>query len=422
MRSGAFFAGITVASLPICFAGTAGDLSAANATSQPIPPIAPAAPDSFDNALSGNWWGARTRLGQAGITVGANLVAEGFDNFQGGIDTAHRVAATTFDFNLALDTDKAFHLHGGELYFDLEDHAFRNPSTALVGDLQVFDKQNASPYLQVFEVWYQQQLFDDKLRIKIGKIDANTEFSVIDNGLPFLTSSTQVSPTNFDFPTTPDPMPGINLFLKPNPLVYASFGTFYANRSDRFGDLVDDPASNQATKFGAFLIGETGFEWQSAIGLHRAGNLKLGAWGHTGTFTRFDGTPQKGTYGYYAIVDQTIWQPREEPPESRGVRAFLEYGGTQNDINLIDRHAGGGITWTGALQARPSDVIGFSPQYAHISSNAGLSHSFELALEGFYQWQLTPQAVLQPDLQYIIHPGGKYPDAVVATLRLQVGF
>ncbi len=49
----------------------------------------------------------------------------------------------------------------------------------------MFDKLSFSPYLQFFELWYQQKLFDGRLRIKLGKVDANTEFNVItDERLP----------------------------------------------------------------------------------------------------------------------------------------------------------------------------------------------------------------------------------------------
>jgi porin len=393
-----------------------------DAASQPTTQDAAPAPSPFDGDLTGDWGGARQRLQDAGITIGSTLLMEGFSNFQGGIDTAHVVGATTFDLNVALDTQKLLHWAGGEFYVDLEDHAFRNPSTALVGDLQVFDKQNSPPYLQIFEVWYQQQLFDGKLRIKIGKVDANSEFSVIDNGLPFIGSSTQVSPTIFPFPTTPDPMPSADVFFTPADWYYASFGASYANRSDRFGDIVDDPGRIQPTEYGTFLIGETGLKWHTTPLLAYAGNLKIGEWGHTGTFTRFDGIQQQGTYGTYAILDQTLWQPKGESETGRGLRTFLEFGNTQNDINAIDRRIGGGITWTGPIDARPGDIIGLAPEYAHISPDAGLPHPYELAVEGFYQWQLTPWAFVQPDLQYIVHPGGRYDNALVATVRVQISF
>ncbi|MGH7908106.1 MAG: carbohydrate porin [Candidatus Binataceae bacterium] len=139
-------------------------------------------------------------------------MAEGFQNFRGGVDTAPTVIASTLDVHLGVDTSKAFDWPGGELYADLRDHAGRNPSSLLVGDLEIFDKLNYTPFLQAAELWYQQKLFKGRLRIKIGKVDANDEFSVIDNGLPFLSSSTQVSPTIFVFPTIPTRCP-VSMFF-----------------------------------------------------------------------------------------------------------------------------------------------------------------------------------------------------------------
>src|SRR5208283_489584 len=118
----------------------------------------------------------------------------------------------------------------------------------------------------------------------------------------------------------------VNLFFTPNESYYAGFGAYYANRSDRFGDLADDPAEVQRTEGGTFFIGETGLKWRAAPLFKADGNLKVGAWEHTGTFTRFDGSKQQGTYGGYAILDQTVWQPKGEPAGGRGVRTFLEYG------------------------------------------------------------------------------------------------
>jgi porin len=376
----------------------------------------------FQANVFGDFLGHRQPLQDAGVTLGGTLQLEGFDNLQGGLDTAHLLGSTTLDLNLALDTQKLFNLRGGEFYIDLEDHAFRNPSTQLVGDLQVFDKQNASPYLQICEAWYQQRLFDGKFRVKVGKIDENSEFSVIDNGLSFINGSTQANPTIFMMPTTPDPMPAIDAFFTPNDFYYASVGISYANRSDRFGDLVGDPASIQPAQSGFFFIGETGLKWTSDPWLGLDGNFKLGAWADTGKFQRFDGGQRQNAYGGYGILDQTFWQPAGEPIGGRGVRGFLNFGQTQDHVNPIDRNLGGGITWTGPLQSRPADIIGVSPQYAHIPPDAGLRHPYELAIEGFYQWQLTPWAFVQPDLQYIVHPGGAYHDALVASLRVQITF
>lgn len=377
---------------------------------------------AFEDKATGGWCGERQRLEQTGITVDSSLVLEGFKNFRGGLHTDSLVGASTFDLSLGFDTEKLLGWQCGKLYATLEDHAGANPSTYLVGDLQVFDKLNTRPYLQIFELWYEQKLIDDKLRIKIGKVDANSEFSVIENGLDFLNSSTQVSPTVFLFPTTPDPMPSINLFFTPDKSYYAGFGAYYSNRSVDFGNFVASPQDVQLSDDGAFLIGETGLRWQSSPLLAKDGNLKLGAWGHTGTFTSFDGSQQQGVYGYYAIFDQTLWQPAGEDAKGRGLRSFLEYGHTQSNISTIDWHTGGGLAWTGPFSSRPEDVAGISPQYAHISSKAGLAKSYELALETFYKFKITGWLEIMPDLQCIINPGGQYADALVGTLRMKVDF
>jgi porin len=394
-------------------------------TNQPAAamPAAPPSPadSNFEDKATGGWGDERQRLEQGGLSLNAQLVLEGFHNFQGGLDTGS-VGASTFDLNLAFDTEKAFNWKGGEFYVDLEDHAGRNPSTDLTGDLQVFDKLNFRPYLQIFELWYQQALFNGWLRLKLGKVDANTEFSVIDNGLPFLNASTQVTPTITPFPTTPDPMPSADLFFTPIKSWYASFGVSYANRSDTFGDFTGHPQSIQPTDFGALLIGETGLRWQRAPLFGADGNLKLGVWGHTGTFTRLAGGQQKGSGGYYAILDQTLWQPPGESEQSRGLRTFLEAGRTQSSVSVIDWNTAGGVTWTGPLAARADDVLGFSIEYAHLSPQAGLPHSCELTLEWLYQAPLWKWVTLMPDFQFIIHPGGQYPDAAVGTLDLTIQF
>lgn len=378
--------------------------------------------NSFSDKAVGNWGRVRDRLEEAGISVDAELVLQGFRNFMGGLNDSRTVGAYTFDLGLTADTETLFGWPGGTFYIDFEDHEGKNPSADLIGDLQVFDKSNSSPYAQIFEVWYEQRLFQDKFRIKVGKVDSNTEFSVIENGLDFLNSSSQVSPTCFLMPTTPDPMPGFNVFFSPNEHYFVSFGIYYANRSEHFGIIRGDPQNAQLSDFGAFLIGETGIKWDHSPFFEHDGNFKFGAWKHTGTFTPFDNTEQNGTDGFYALFNQTLFQPPGAKKGGPGIRMFLDGGQTHQNINAIDQHIGGGITWTGLLAERPEDVIGFSPQFAHISNQTDLPYSYELAVETFYRLKLTPWATVQPDLQYIVHPGGQYPDALVLTLNTEIHF
>ena len=367
---------------------------------------------------TGDWGGMRAKLDDQGISLGGSWVMESFDDMQGGAERG-TVGASTLDANLTLDLQKLAGLQGGEFYADFEDHAGRDPDQ-LVGDLQTIDKLNWTAYFQTFEFWYQQKLFGDKLRIKIGKIDANSEFSVIDDGLNFLDASTQVTPTLLGFTTTPDPMPTVDVFYKPNSLFYADFSAADSNSADHFLDFSGHPAAIQPTANGKLLIGETGLTWKQIPGVATDGNLRLGVWEHTGTFTQFDGQTQHAAQGLYAIFNQTIWKPTSNSDDMRGIRTFLEYGQTDHTVSQIDWHYGGGVAWTGPIAARAQDVTGITAQYAHVSDDAGLPDHYELLLESFYKVQVNQWATLQPDLQYISHPGGRYNNALVGILTMQI--
>lgn len=370
---------------------------------------------------TGEWCGYRSQLANEGVTIGADWVLEGFDNFLGGKHTGI-TGASTFDLSATVETEKMFDLPGGVFYVDLEDHGGRDPSARLVGDLQAFDKLNDSPYLEIYELWYQQKFFHGRLRVKIGKVDGNGEFAVVRNGLDFVNSSSQLTPTFYVLPTTPAPMDSANVFYRPNRSLYLGLGVYNANRGDNYLNFMGRPQNVEPTSGGALFIGEAGFLWNHLPGLRTEGELQLGLWGHTGRFTKFDGGSQYDTGGFYLLLDQTLWKPAPGADDMRGLRTFLEYGRTQRSVAAMYRHVGGGLAWTGPLRSRPKDVIGLGAQCAFLSPEADLTRSYELALETFYKMQLTPWLFVQPDLQYIVNPGGLYPNALVGILRLNMEF
>ncbi len=356
-------------------------------------------------------------LQQKGFTFGVSESLEGYRNFKGGIRKGNAYAST-FDANLTVDLKKTLGLNHGIFYIDFEDHAGNNPTSKLTGDAQVFDKHTSDPFFQTMEIWYQQQLFKNKLRIKLGKIDANSEYSVIDNGLDFINSSTQVTPTLFVFPTFPDPMPGVNLFFTPSHLLYTKFAVFDANQHDRFLNFYGEPSLNQPSKQGSLLISESGLTWNTLPVLHRAGNLKIGLWDHNGTFTTYNGSSRKNAQGIYLIFDQTVWQPPADTNNNRGISVFLEYGQTEASLNPVSQHAGGGIVWKGLTESRPDDDCGLSIQYGSFGSEFKIPDKYELDFETFYNFSLADWLNIKPDMQYIINPGGLYPNAYVGTLVL----
>ena len=117
---------------------------------------------------------------------------------------------------------------------------------------------------------------------------------------------------------------------------------------------------------------------------------------------------------------------RESDP-TRGLGAFLQLGFAESDRSPIAVYLGTGLNYIGLLPGRDRDVLGFAMAHARNShafleaQPAGTPRA-ETSLELTYRAELLPWLRLQPDVQYIIHPGTNphRPNALVLTLQVRV--
>jgi porin len=164
--------------------------------------------------------------------------------------------------------------------------------------------------------------------------------------------------------------------------------------------------------------------------------LALGAWGYTAKqpllASADPDAPVKahGHPGLYVLADYQALAADSLVP--RGMALFVRAGVADGDVGRFAGYVGGGITYSGITPSRPHDKLGFAIAAARNGSgferaakNDGMKTTdFEIALEWTYRLQLTPWLALQPDLQYVIHPGGieGRKGAVVGGLRYEVQF
>ena len=128
--------------------------------------------------------------------------------------------------------------------------------------------------------------------------------------------------------------------------------------------------------------------------------------------------------GVYGVIDQMLY--RVPGTEDQGLSGFFRAGGVPQDRNLINFYADGGLLYKGLVPHRPDDKIGIATAVARIGDNArGLDadirfftgnpfypvRSSEAVIELMYQAQLKRWWMLQPDLQYVINPGGGVLDS-----------
>jgi porin len=378
---------------------------------------------------TGNWWGLRDKLSEGGLDIAGSYTMDWSHVFSGGAET-NSTYRHILDFNAKLDLGKVVSLEGGSLYID-----FYSISNQSVGEdagsfLSPSDMDIGDGRDQIAELWYEQWLFDRVLRVKVGKIEANSEFAFPDSDLAFINTAAWVSPTVQGFATYPDPATGVVLFVYPTDFLYFGAGLFDGATHDGINTGTRGPATffSDSKSDSWSILGEAGATWKE-LGFLRDGRIGLGGWGHTGDFDRFDGGVEDGTAGFYAVAQSYLWKPdaaAEGEDDARGVEVLFQYGWADEDIAEATNHFGAGVQWHGPLPGRDADITGAYISYTDLSDEPGAGFDGdETTLEFFYQVQVTPFVTVKPDLQWIIDPsggGGGIDDAVVGTLRVEVSF
>jgi porin len=408
----------------------AGEEARGEPTTRPAVPEAqpPAAPTAATGDVgrpfwerqraTDDWFGARPRLEERGIGVNATLAVEAARSLVGGPDTRTTQTDHILDVNLTLDMGKLFRVEGGTFFVNFQNQSGGEVSSA--GSLTDPSDVTTPDRTEVSELWYEQTLWDGKLRVKVGKVDAVTEFTHIKTSEEFRNDSFEHDPTIIGLPTHPDPAVSINVFAYPTEHLYAGFGLYDGSTAagrptGPRGLTLFDRAPQ------LFLIGEVGGTWD--LGGGRDGKLGLGVWHLTKRVPRFDGRFESAVAGGYLFVEQTFWRPSAEAGDERGIGVFAQYGVTDPAVSVAAQHVGGGVAWKGPIAGREDDAAGVGLTWIELARDAALPHGQEWVGETFYRVQVTKFLSVKPDLQYLHDPAfNARRDAVVALVQVIVDF
>jgi porin len=346
-------------------------------------------------------------MGEKGLTSQISLINDWSKNFRGGACSAGSVDRYLFKPSLTLDTGKFAGWKGGTVFASLY-HRWGGNGSDYTGDAQGFSNIDATPGTGLYEAWYEQKLWGERLRVKVGRVDATTGFAFVENASDFLSSSMGYSPTIMTFPTYPEPRPGVNVFLRPADDYSLGVGVFDTAHS------------------GALSIVEAGRRWKSGSS-ELPGRFSAGFWRQNGPVACLDGDSVGATQGFYFVLEQSLWgRSKLAEGSDQTLSAFLQYGHAHGDVSPFTHHLGGGLVLTRPLARRSHDSAGLGATWVRFSEEpaAGFQRSGEFALESYYKIHLTRFLSLVPDLQFIHNPGGLscQQDSVVLTPRLNVSF
>jgi len=329
--------------------------------------------------------------------------------FHGGVNTHGGALRHLFDANLTLDGEHHFGIPRSTVFFDFQNQSGEDGSDD-TGDLQAYSNIDEADFTALYEVWFEQTSEDGRWRLKIGKVDANSEFAYVDNGAEFIHSSPGFSPSIFVFPTYPDPATSVNLFFDPVEDFGVALGVYDGAAQEGFRTGRRGPKTFLGSPSDLFVVGEAIWRWGDGS------RLALGYWGHTGTFAQFDGGTSDGATGGYLTLDLPL------APKLGG---FVQFAWADEQLSGVQRHVGLGMQREAPLPGRPDDACGIMVSWAQLSDEpgAGFSAHHETATEVFYKIHICENLQLKPDLQYIANPGGGgVKDALVGTLRVEVSY
>lgn len=379
--------------------------------------------------LTGEWWGVRPELQRDGVDLQASLVYDLVANLDGGIRTGTD-DPYLFNAQIELDLETLLGLEGAEFFALGQIAGGGDPSVDFVGDYQGVDNNAFVGSIgQLSQIWYRQRLFDDRMSVRLGKLDFLATFASPQTSASFLNNGLDYPATlDVSSPTFPNQAFGILLEGSPIEGLELKLGFYDGSNPPALGAPPGGtgglgPATFFDNTAGYFVIGEARVSWNSD---GRPGSFAAGGWGHTGEFTTFAGGTASGTNGAYAYVEQAVWLADDKSPDGPGVSLFAIASVGEAATNPVRWSLSGGVSMQGPIPSRPHDEFGFGVAYARFTGEGSLfPNPGECAIEAFYSVQLTPWLSIQPDVQYVIDPGGNAvatENALVGILRVTVEF
>ncbi len=370
---------------------------------------------------------------ESGVTFSGNVTTEVFGNLAGGTSRA-AIWESLFIAGMKVDFEKAARVPGLSLSVSGLYAEGAGLTNKAVHDLNTLSNIDAYDSVRLYEAWLQQEFWDGRFSIRLGQILADAEFFVSDYGALFINSSFGAIPLvsqNLEPPIFPVAAPGLRLRAAPSDAFYAEAAVF--------SGAVGDPGTNNkhGVRYalreddGALVFFELGYQVNppvadAAAGLEPAplaGTYKLGGFYDSGQFKNgHGGRVREGDVGLYLVAEQEVWHP--EGKTTRALAVFGRIGFAPRDRNTVPLYLDAGLNFRGILPSRTEDTLGLAFSYAELSDNLVKGGGDEEVVELTYRLTLGVHLFLQPDLQFIVHPGAvpSAATAVAAGLRLNIQY
>ncbi len=440
------------------------------------------AEDDAEYGVFGNWGGVKPFLVNHGITVDASATTDLVSVLDGGLKRDTK-AFHEFDLTTLFDTEQARLWPGGTVFVYFVGSTGEAPS-AIVGDSQGTSDIEAPESAKLYQAGYEHQIPSTETFLLVGLHDYSDDFNNLQYSSVLLNSGFVFSPDISQIGASVFPDTGLAARLRARPSAgsYALIGiyegmpgdpqnprgthihlsrkegAFYAlelgiaSPTEKEEDEKKEDEKEEDEKIKKYGDAENGFhETASAEDLEEenddmtdAGKSEtgqadskvtveesyenhykagIGGWILDGDFVDAREIERSSNMGFYLIGETAL---RHGTADSGEIGGFVKAGWAEGDRNEFSRFFGAGLAYRGFLQALDDDSL----TVAVYNLTRAMSYrkfdpespDAENVVELSYRFTARAGLVLQPDLQYVIFPGGATPPehSFLATVRIEL--
>lgn len=273
------------------------------------------------------------------------------------------------------------------------------PTEMFIGDYQVANNIEAGNYAFMEHFSLQQSL--GRFSFKVGLQDMNENFASIDAAGEYVNSSFGIHPalsSNMSVAIFPLTGLGAEIHYDINDNWHAQVAVYDGEIPSFEDDNLYNLNWGLSKEEGALFIGEGQY-------VRDNGTYELGAFYHTA----------ENKYGVYANAEQEVWNNG-----TRSLKPFAQVSYAIGDIKCDNYfHLAAGLNFEGVFSKECNDMMGLAFTSVFLTDKKA-----ETAIEFFYQYQVTDNFVIKPDIQYIVNPAGmdfQVDNALVGMLRFAIG-
>lgn len=362
-----------------------------------------------------------------GVDVSANYTNNIAGNPVGGVRQGFTYA-DSIEIGVEIDFAKIAGWHGLTLSAGAFDRNGRSLSDDAIGNVFTVQQVYGGQTFSFYTLFLEQEFADGKAALKAGRFSVGDDFATADLYELYMNygidSNPQTLGLNPAFTTSPEAVWGATARVEPAPGWSVLAGVFQTTAIDLYAGHGFDWAIGGGD--GVLLVAQGA--WSPVIGKRGDGSGLSGRYGFGGFASTGQGGPEPApaTHGFYWQAEQMVFREGKSGEGGMSlwaVAVLMEPLGSEE----VPLQVNAGVVYTGLIPGRDEDVAMFglaSGRIGDVDSGFPSGGGWECVMEFGYRIQLPREAFVQPNLQWILQPGGsgEIPNALVLGAQMGISF